>query len=251
MFGHLKERLRLLQLRKKKKTSPQSASERGRVNAQGKGTLKLSSKDLQGGNYRKSDSTIGLFNVPLAVEMFNGRRTVRCRNCNTHLYIPATSSENPRFVCKSCRCLMADPLWTPARPRAGSSTTTISVEPQSRVDCSSDESLVESDNEYSNSETPINDNSDSALDTEGSDWILLDGSCNNETGSVKGKSSASSDNNVATLLRNHESAHAPPFEVNSHCDADGDDLVIITESAPCYSSTVLFDNHVELVETHF
>ena len=57
--------------------------------------------------------------VRLAVEMFNGRRTVRCQQCKTHLYVPPTSP-TPFLSCKMCWCLMVDPLFAPARNASSS-----------------------------------------------------------------------------------------------------------------------------------
>ena len=168
---------------------------------------------------RNGNTTVG---VPLAVEMFNGRRTVRCRQCDTHLYIPITSAQNPQFQCKTCRLVMVDPLWAPARAHAsstGSSNTTITVETASSgVDSSVEEGLSDSNSEFSEcGEKSEGKTMDVTL--EDNEWILVNG--------------------------------ASSFMSNSSRKRQDDNLVVIAESPTRQSNSRFFDDDVELMETHF
>ena len=43
----------------------------------------------------------------LQIRIINGRRTVRCSECSTHLYIP--SNAKPKFRCPECSEILYDP----------------------------------------------------------------------------------------------------------------------------------------------
>ncbi len=70
----------------------------------------------------------------LSVQMVKGRPTVRCPHCDTHLFVPAgTTQAKPRFRCGTCRGVLVDPAYDPARARVLSGESAAS-EPPPRED---------------------------------------------------------------------------------------------------------------------
>lgn len=64
---------------------------------------------------------------PLAVEIVQGRRTVRCSVCDLHLWVPTqTTMVQPKFLC-GCGEILLDPMYHSARDRVTSHDSTSTV----------------------------------------------------------------------------------------------------------------------------